>query len=92
MPSPQLSVRVEGNYDVDINNNANYDMAQAELRMIGSGGLPQSLEVMSLDIGALCRRLRWLVGSWRGGACGGVSAGSSWRFVRRCRGGQITPR
>ncbi len=51
MPSPQLSVRVEGNYDVAINNNANYDMVQAELRMIGLGGVPQSLEVMSQDIG-----------------------------------------
>ncbi|MCZ6611479.1 MAG: hypothetical protein O6941_02495, partial [Planctomycetota bacterium] len=51
MPSSQLSVRVEGNYDVAINNNANYNMAQAELRMIRLGGLPQSLEVMSLDIG-----------------------------------------
>ncbi len=49
MSSPEIGVRVEGNVDVAVNDNNNYNMVQAELRMIGT--VPQSLEVMSEDVG-----------------------------------------
>ena len=51
MPSTQLTVRVEGDYDVAIDNNTHFDMVQAELRMDGLAGAMQALEVMSEDIG-----------------------------------------
>lgn len=51
MPLPQSVVRVGGNYTAATNASTRYDMAQAELRMVGVGGQAQELEVMSKDIG-----------------------------------------
>ncbi len=51
LPSPGSVVAVSGDFDAAIDDNENYDMAQAELRMIGLGDVPQQLEVMSVDIG-----------------------------------------
>jgi hypothetical protein len=51
MPLPQSVVRVGGNYTAATNASSRYDMAQAELRMVGVGGQVQELEVMSKDIG-----------------------------------------
>ena len=36
MPSAQLTVRLEGDYDIAIDDSSNYDMAGAELRLTGS--------------------------------------------------------
>jgi hypothetical protein len=49
MADPVWVFEVGGNYDVAIDDNTRYDMAQAELRMAGAG---QSLELMSVDIGS----------------------------------------
>lgn len=53
MPLPQSVVRVGGNYTAATNASARYDMAHAELRMVGVGGKAQELEVMSKDIGPI---------------------------------------
>ncbi len=50
LPTSDYIVRVGGNFDVAINSEVRYDLAQAELRMIGLA--TQTLEVMSHDIGA----------------------------------------
>ena len=52
MPNPDLVVKVGRDFDVAISDNLNYDMGQAELRMIGLGGQVQSMETMSADVGA----------------------------------------
>ena len=52
MPTAGHSVRIDGHFDIAINDNSRYDMARAELRMIGLIGAVQSLEIMSLDVGA----------------------------------------
>ncbi len=51
LPFAGAIVRVGGNYDAAINSNARYDLASATLQLEGSGS-EQTLEVMSLDIGA----------------------------------------
>ncbi len=51
MPATELTVQVEGSFDVAIDDNTNYDMAQATLQAIGPGAVPQTLEVMSEDLG-----------------------------------------
>jgi hypothetical protein len=51
LPFTGAIVRVGGNYDASINNNARYDMAIASLQLEGSG-TEQTLEAMSNDIGA----------------------------------------
>jgi hypothetical protein len=48
MASEAAVVRIGGAYDVAIDDNLHYHMAQAELRMVGSG---QTMELMSTDIG-----------------------------------------
>ena len=48
MPDPVWRLTVGGNYDVAVDNNPNYHMVQAQLRMAGS---VQALEIMSTDIG-----------------------------------------
>jgi len=50
LPSAAHSLRIEGDFDAALADNARYDLALAELRMIGLGQ-GQSLEVMSADIG-----------------------------------------
>jgi hypothetical protein len=46
------TVNVAGNFDVAINNNMHYDMAQSELRMVGlEESSVQTLEVMSTNLG-----------------------------------------
>ncbi|MHC4211231.1 MAG: hypothetical protein ACYSWT_16120, partial [Planctomycetota bacterium] len=49
MADPVWVFEVGGDYDVAIDDNTRYHMAQAELRLTGAG---QSLELMSVDIGA----------------------------------------
>ena len=44
-------LKVGGDFDAAIDNSANYDMIQAELRMVGLGEAAQTLEIMSVDIG-----------------------------------------
>ena len=51
MPSDEAVARMGGHWEVAITDNTNYDMIQAELRMVGLGDVAQSLETMSADIG-----------------------------------------
>jgi hypothetical protein len=48
---PQATVAVGGYADVAINDNLRYDMADAELRLVGLGEGTQHLELMSADLG-----------------------------------------
>ena len=52
MPDAIWVFGVGGDFDVAINDNTNYDMRLAQLRMDGLSGVVQNLELMSLDIGA----------------------------------------
>ncbi|MHC4414878.1 MAG: right-handed parallel beta-helix repeat-containing protein [Planctomycetota bacterium] len=51
MSSADLTVRTSRDFDAAINDNASFDLAQAELRTVGLGDVAQSLEIMSKDIG-----------------------------------------
>jgi hypothetical protein len=51
MPDAMWRLSVGGDYDAAINDNTNYDMALATLRMDGLAGSHQALELMSEDIG-----------------------------------------
>ena len=52
MPGSGLTVKVGGDFNPAINDNTNYDMAQATLQLVGLAASSQTFEVMSKDIGA----------------------------------------